>query len=128
MIDWCIQKCAENIVAMHYYTENTFYRLFVYVVGYMRVWSDSDGQSTNLQRDALQAAGIDARHLFEDRASGAKDDRPGLVNALEFVCPGDVLVEWSRLTPVPQRLKSDHTTSDLQIAPSTRTLAAYVFR
>jgi len=44
------------------------------LVGYMRVSSDSDRQSANLQRDALLAAGIDARHLFEDHASGAKDD------------------------------------------------------
>ena len=64
------------------------------LVGYMRVSSDSDRQSTDLQRDALLAAGVDARHLYEDRASGAKDDRPGLAKALEFVCPGDVLVVW----------------------------------
>jgi len=47
-----------------------------------------------LQRDALLAAGVDARHLFEDHASGAKDDRAGLARALEFVRPGDVLVVW----------------------------------
>ena len=41
------------------------------LVGYMRVSSDSDRQSTDLQRDALLAAGIDSRHLFEDHASGA---------------------------------------------------------
>ena len=64
------------------------------LIGYLRVSSDSDRQSTDLQRDALLAAGVDARHLFEDRASGAKDDRTGLVRALEFVCPGDVLVVW----------------------------------
>ena len=64
------------------------------LVGYMRVSSDSDRQNTDLQRDALLAAGVDARHLFEDRASGAKDDRSGLAKALEFVRPGDVLVVW----------------------------------
>jgi len=64
------------------------------LVGYMRVSSDSDRQSTNLQRDALLAVGVDARHLFEDHASGAKDDRAGLARALEFVRPGDVLVVW----------------------------------
>ena len=64
------------------------------LIGYMRVSSDSDRQSTDLQRDALLAAGIDTRHLFEDHASGAKDDRPGLTKTLEFVCPGDVLVVW----------------------------------
>lgn len=55
----------------------------------MRVSSDSDRQNTDLQRDALLAAGVDARHLYEDRASGAKDDRTGLAQALEFVQPGD---------------------------------------
>ena len=64
------------------------------LVGYMRVSSDSDRQTTDLQRDALLAAGVDARHLFEDRASGAKDDRPGLAKALAFVQPDDVLVVW----------------------------------
>lgn len=64
------------------------------LVGYLRVSSDSDRQSTDLQRDALLAAGVDARHLFEDHASGAKDDRPGLARVLEFVRPGDVLVVW----------------------------------
>ncbi len=62
------------------------------LVGYMRVSSDSDRQSTDLQRDALLAAGVDERHLFSDRASGARDDRPGLAKALEFVRSGDCLV------------------------------------
>jgi len=64
------------------------------LVGYLRVSSDHDRQSTDLQRDALLAAGVDGRHLFEDHASGAKDDRPGLAKALKFVQPGDVLVVW----------------------------------
>jgi DNA invertase Pin-like site-specific DNA recombinase len=64
------------------------------LIGYMRVSSESDRQTTNLQRDALLAAGVDSRHLFEDHASGAKDDRPGLVKALAFEQPGDVLVVW----------------------------------
>ncbi len=62
------------------------------LVGYMRVSSDSDRQSTDLQRDALLDDGVDVRHLFEDHASGAKDDRAGLAQVLEFVRPGDVLV------------------------------------
>lgn len=64
------------------------------LIGYMRVSSDSDRQTTDLQRDALLAAGVDPRHLFEDRASGVKDDRPGLGQVLDFVHPGDVLVVW----------------------------------
>lgn len=49
---------------------------------------------SDLQRDALLAAGVDERHLFEDKASGARDDRPGLAKALEFVRAGDCLVVW----------------------------------
>ncbi|QTL41289.1 recombinase family protein [Xenorhabdus budapestensis] len=64
------------------------------LIGYMRVSSSSDRQTTDLQRDALLAAGVDPRHLFGDRASGAKDDRPGLVEAINFVQPGDILIVW----------------------------------
>jgi DNA invertase Pin-like site-specific DNA recombinase len=64
------------------------------LVGYMRVSSDSDRQSTALQRDALITAGVDTCHLFEDKASGARDDRPGLQNCLEFLKAGDTLVVW----------------------------------
>lgn len=64
------------------------------LIGYMRVSTDNDRQSTDLQRDALLSAGVDTRHLFQDRASGARDDRPGLVTALEYLQPGDVLVVW----------------------------------
>lgn len=63
-------------------------------VGYVRVSSETDRQNFDLQRDALLAAGVDSRHLFEDRASGARADRPGLAQALAFVRPGDVLVVW----------------------------------
>ena len=64
------------------------------LVGYMRVSSDTDRQTTNLQRDALLSAGIDDRHIFEDKASDAKDDRNGLNAALEFIREGDCLVVW----------------------------------
>lgn len=64
------------------------------LIGYMRVSSESDRQTTDLQRDALIGAGVDPRHLFEDKASGARDDRGGLKKALQFVRPGDCLVVW----------------------------------
>ena len=66
------------------------------LVGYMRVSSGSDRQSTDLQRDALLAAGVDSRHMFEDHASGAKDDRTGLAKTLAFVRPSDVPVARHR--------------------------------
>jgi len=64
------------------------------MVGYMRVSTDSDRQVLDLQRDALLAAGVDERHLFEDRASGSRGDRTGLTKALAFLKPGDCLVVW----------------------------------
>ena len=64
------------------------------LVGYMRVSRDHDRQTTALQRDALLDAGVDPRHLFEDKASGARDDRPGLAQALASIHPGDCLVVW----------------------------------
>ena len=64
------------------------------LIGYMRVSTDGDRQVLDLQRDALQAAGVDERQLFEDRASGSRDDRTGLAKALAFLKPGDCLVVW----------------------------------
>jgi DNA invertase Pin-like site-specific DNA recombinase len=64
------------------------------LVGYMRVSSDNDRQTTDLQRDALLSAGVDPRHVFEDKASGARADRPELQQALDYVRPGDCLVVW----------------------------------
>jgi hypothetical protein len=55
------------------------------LVGYMRV-SKSDGSHvTDLQPNALLAAGVDARHFYEDAASGKRDDRPGLVSVANII-------------------------------------------
>ncbi len=64
------------------------------LVGYMRVSSTDDRQSVSLQRDALVASGVDERHLHQDKASGARDDRPGLKECLGDLRAGDVLVVW----------------------------------
>ena len=64
------------------------------LVGYMRVSTDGDRQVLDLQRDALLAAGVDGRHLFEDRVSGSRDTREGLSRALAFLQGGDCLVVW----------------------------------
>jgi len=64
------------------------------LIGYMRVSTDGDRQALDLQKDALLAAGVDERHLFEDRVSGAGAARVGLSKALAFTKPGDCLVVW----------------------------------
>ena len=63
-------------------------------IGYMRVSSESERQTTDLQKDALLQAGVDSRHVFEDKTSGAKDNRVGLEKALAFLQPGDCLIVW----------------------------------
>ena len=64
------------------------------LVGYMRVSTDGDRQTFDLQRDALLSAGVDERHLFEDRVSGSRSERRGLAKALAFIKSGDCLVVW----------------------------------
>lgn len=64
------------------------------LIGYMRVSSETDRQSTDLQKDALIAAGVDERNIYQDHMSGARNDRPGLESLLKFIKEGDVLVVW----------------------------------
>jgi DNA invertase Pin-like site-specific DNA recombinase len=64
------------------------------LVGYMRVSKADGSQVTDLQRDALLAAGVDARHFYEDAASGKRDERPGLIACLKALREGDTLVVW----------------------------------
>jgi DNA invertase Pin-like site-specific DNA recombinase len=65
------------------------------LVGYMRVSKADGSQSTDLQRDALLAAGIAPKQLYEDLASGKKDDRPQLAACLKALRDGeDTLVVW----------------------------------
>ncbi len=64
------------------------------LIGYMRVSKADGSQATDLQRDALIANGVDPAHLYEDQASGKREDRPGLVSCLKALRPGDTLVVW----------------------------------
>jgi DNA invertase Pin-like site-specific DNA recombinase len=59
-------------------------------VGYARV--SSDDQKLDLQLDALRKAGC--KKILEDRKSGARADRPGLIRLLEIVREGDVVIVW----------------------------------
>lgn len=64
------------------------------LVGYVRVSKADGSQTTDLQRDALLTAGVDEVHLYEDLASGKKDDRPELVACLKALRAGDTLLVW----------------------------------
>lgn len=68
--------------------------------GYMRVSTtkkDREGeyvQVFDLQHDALMREGVQAENIFEDRASGTREDRPGLAALLAVVQPGDTILVW----------------------------------
>jgi len=64
------------------------------LIGYMRVSKADCSQSTDLQRDALTADGASPAHLYEDLASGRRDDRPGLAACLKALREGDTLIVW----------------------------------
>lgn len=64
------------------------------LVGYMRVSKADGSQTTDPQRDALAEAGINDEQLYQDHASGKKDDRPGLAACLKALRGGDTLVVW----------------------------------
>ena len=70
------------------------------LVGYARV-STAD-QTLALQKDALEKIGCNK--IFTDTASGAKAERKGLDEALEYVREGDTLVVW-RLDRLGRSLK-----------------------
>ena len=64
------------------------------LIGYMRVSKNDGSQVLDLQRDALLTAGVEPDRLYEDLASGRKDDRPGLGACLKAMQPGNTLVIW----------------------------------
>jgi DNA invertase Pin-like site-specific DNA recombinase len=64
------------------------------LVGYMRVSKTDGSQVLDLQRDALRAGGVETERLYEDHASGKRDDRPGLEACLKALRNGDTLVTW----------------------------------
>lgn len=64
------------------------------LIGYMRVSKADGSQSTDLQRDALISAGVSPSYLYQDLASGRRDDRPGLTACLKALREKDTLIVW----------------------------------
>jgi len=62
------------------------------LIGYARVSKADGSQLHDLQRDALIKAGVLPDHIYEDAASGRRDDRPDLANCLKSLRVGDTLL------------------------------------
>jgi hypothetical protein len=87
------KKCTENYVAMLWCTESSKEGFSVCLLAICEFLPNQiDRPTINVM--VLLAAGVDHQHLFEDHASGARNDRPGLTQVMEFVHAGDVLIFW----------------------------------
>ena len=63
-------------------------------IGYARVSKADGSQSLDLQIDALIAEEILENNIYQDEASGKKEERIGLENCLKSLREGDTLVVW----------------------------------
>ena len=64
------------------------------LIGYARISKADGSQGLALQRDALREAGVSDDAIYEDQASGQREDRPGLAAFLKAARQGDVIVVW----------------------------------
>ena len=64
------------------------------LIGYARISKANGAQVLDLQHDALIKAGVAPEHIYNDQASGERDNRPGLMNCLKALRNVDVLVVW----------------------------------
>ena len=99
-----MQHCTISFI-FSYTSKNIMF------VGYIRVSKTDGSQTLSPQRDAMIAAGIEPNRIYEDLASGRKDDRPGLTACLKALQPGNTLVVW-KLDRLGRDLKHLVTTVD----------------
>lgn len=64
------------------------------MIGYARVSKSDGSQTLDLQKDDLLNAGVKAGRIYDDFATGKRDDRPGLQACLKALREGDTLVVW----------------------------------
>jgi DNA invertase Pin-like site-specific DNA recombinase len=62
------------------------------LLGYARV--STSRQKLDAQIDELVKAGVDPRHIYTDKRSGAREDRPGLDALLRYAREGDTVIVW----------------------------------
>lgn len=74
------------------------YRGDIMLIGYARV--STEEQSLARQIDALVAAGVDARNIYQEKRTGTRKDRPALIRMLSELQAGDTVLcaELSRIS------------------------------
>ena len=72
------------------------------LIGYARISKADGSQSLDLQRDALREAGVSDDAIYEDQASGQREDRPGLAAFLKAARQGDVIRRLEARSPRSQ--------------------------
>jgi len=77
-------------------------------IGYARVSTDT--QETDLQMDALKRA--NCTHVYREKTSGAKAERPELMKLLDTARKGDVVIVW-RLDRLARSLRQPIDTTVL---------------
>jgi DNA invertase Pin-like site-specific DNA recombinase len=70
--------------------------------------------------DALKAAGVEHQHVYVDKMSGTRDDRPGLLELLRTAREGDVIVicaldRLGRSLPMVIRTLDDLNSRGIQV-------------
>jgi DNA invertase Pin-like site-specific DNA recombinase len=88
------QRAVQAIIEARHNPETARALLALASHGLRELASLEQLRATDLQRDALIAVGVDAAHLYEDHASGKREDRPGLAACLKALRSGDTLVMW----------------------------------
>lgn len=64
------------------------------LIGYARISKTDGSQNLDLQKDALIQNGVLIENIYEDQASGKKDNRSELESCLKALREKDVLVVW----------------------------------
>ncbi|MDH5327639.1 MAG: recombinase family protein [Gammaproteobacteria bacterium] len=64
------------------------------LVGYVRVSKTDGSQVLDMQLDAMKKAKVKSKNIYQDKASGKQDNRPGLEACLKALRPKDILVVW----------------------------------
>lgn len=65
------------------------------LVGYARVSKSDNSQTTDPQKDALIAAGVNPKYIYEDYESGSKEKRTGFDACMRSLKEGDILVIYA---------------------------------